>query len=379
MTATVGGISGHRYSWHCLSVPESQLSDGSTLSIEISEPPFDPSWDWERLCWWSPIREEMMKGELNRWLYAPHFIGRINGQFAGSMSYYTPRDTRDVGIVGFVSTEEQFRRRGIASTLMSKLIRKFTSQGGQALYLCTTNSIAGDLYESHGFRYHLGDGMRYLSPDASDFDDRWFAPCSPVTIREANWADIARVAVLYNHRDPAWLIKDSLSASFRDTRYESHFMHLMRQIENTKGSFFVVEASGSRIVGSVVFKRLDSFYEQHVAELSLRLSQQYFSHARSLLDQAAQRAENMGIQQFALMVAATDYDQLKLAARAGFVAGPCWPRRLYDNGRFTDMRIMLRDLKPSEVVVRTRDSFYGERQPWQQDRIASETMPTKTE
>ena len=154
---------------------EAQLRDGSTLAIEIAEPPIDRSRDWNRLCWWPLIREEMMEGKLSRWLHAPHFIGHIGGEIAGTMCYYAPEDTRDVGALQFVSTEERFRRRGVGSALVGALIRHFTAQGGRALYLCTSNPVAGHLYESHGFRYHVGDGMRFLAPGAADFDRRWFA------------------------------------------------------------------------------------------------------------------------------------------------------------------------------------------------------------
>ena len=362
---------------------ESPLRDGATLSIEIAEPPFDRSYDGHRLCWWAPIREEMLQGRLNRWIYAPHFIGRIDGVTAGSMCYYAPEDTRDVGAVEFVATAEQFRRRGVGSALLAALIHHFTRQGGRALYLCTDNPVAGHLYERHGFRYHVGDGMRYLAPAAADFDQRWFEGGAPATIREAHWGDLARLCVLYNHPDPAWLIKDSLSASFRDTRYESHFVRVMRQLEAARGAFLVLEAPGSRVVGAVAFRRLDTFYEQHVASLSFRVARAYFEQTRELLDAAAARATALGVRQLALMVAADDHEQRHLAQSAGFGAGPCWPGRLRRDGGFTDLRIMLRELAPpqagSQSTDRARGSFYGERQPWQDDRVAGTGAAAQTE
>ena len=234
---------------------QARLRDGSTLDIEIAEPPFDSSYDGSRLSWWPQIRDDLLQGRFNRWVYAPHFIGRIAGADAGSMCYYAPRDTRDVGAVEFVSTEERFRRRGVASALLGTLVGHFTARGGRALYLCTDNPVAGHLYERHGFRYHVGDGMRYLAPDAADFDRRWFAAGGAATIRDAHWGDLARLCVLYNHPDPAWLIKDPLSAAFRDTRYESHFVRVLRQLEAGRGAFLVLEASGSRVVGAAAFRR----------------------------------------------------------------------------------------------------------------------------
>ena len=349
---------------------EAQLRDGSTLAIEIAEPPIDRSCDWNRLCWWPLIREEMMEGKLNRWMHAPHFIGRIGGEIAGTMCYYAPEDTRDVGALQFVSTEERFRRRGVGSALVGALVDHFTAQGGRALYLCTSNPVAGHLYESHGFRYHVGDGMRFLAPGAADFDRRWFA-AGAAAIRDAHWGDLARLCVLYNHPEPAWLIKDSLSASFRDTRYESHFTRVLRATEDGNGAFLVLEASDTRVVGAVAFRRFDTFCEQHVAELSFRIGRPHFDRAADLLDAAAERAAALGIGQLALMVAAEDGEQRGIAESAGFAEGARWPRRLRSGGRFTDLLIMLRELTPPAAPSKPRESFYGERKPWQAERVQS--------
>ena len=332
---------------------EVPLRDGSTLAIEIAEPPFDRSCDWKRLCWWPLIREDMMGGRLKRWMHAPHFIGRIDGEIAGTMCYYAPEDTHDVGALEFVSTEERFRRRGVGSALVGALVDHFTGQGGRALYLCTSNPVAGHLYESHGFRYHVGDGMRFLAPGAADFDRRWF-DAGATTIRDAHWGDLARLCVLYNHPDPAWLLKDPLSESFRDTRYESHFIRVLRDIEEGNGAFLVLEASDSRVVGAVAFRRNATFCEQHVAELSFRIGRAHFDRAADLLDAAAERAAALGIGQLALTVAAEDDEQRGLAESAGFAEGARWPGRLRSGDGFSDLLVMLREVTPAAGAIRRR-------------------------
>ena len=118
---------------------------------------------------WADVRDDLLNGELTEWLFTPYFVGEIDGEVVGSMSYYTPTDTRDVGVVEFVRTEEEHRSKGIASALMDCLIRRFRADDGIALYLCTTNPIAGSLYEKHGFWYHVGDGMRYPRPRCRGF------------------------------------------------------------------------------------------------------------------------------------------------------------------------------------------------------------------
>ena len=128
-----------------------------------------------RVRTWDPIRDDLFSGALAETLYTPHFVGTIEGEFAGSLGYYTPADTRDVGIVEFVATEDHHRRKGVADALMARMLADFLADGGQALHLCTTNPIAGRLYENHGFWYRVGDGMRYTAPGAEDFDAAYLA------------------------------------------------------------------------------------------------------------------------------------------------------------------------------------------------------------
>ena len=88
------------------------------------------------------------------------------------MCSYAPQDTRDVGAVQFVATEERFRRRGVSTALLGALIEHFETAGGTALYLCTTNPVVGHLYETHGLDYQVGDSMRYVARSAAGFDAR---------------------------------------------------------------------------------------------------------------------------------------------------------------------------------------------------------------
>ena len=146
---------------------------------------------------------------------------------------------------------------------------------------------------------------------------------------------------------------------------------MIRAIEEGNGAFLVLEASDSRVVGAVAFRRIDTFCEQHVAELSFRLGRAHFDRAADLLDAAAERAAALGVGQLALMVAAEDDEQRGLAESAGFAEGARWPRRLRSGGGFTDLLIMLREVAPAAAPSKPRESFYGERKPWQADRVAS--------
>jgi len=161
-----------------------KLRTGEELVIHMLAPPF-PDYAGRVDCWWGDIRRELLGGQLKPWLFTPYFVGEIGDEVVGYMSYQTPADTRDVGLVEFVMTAEKHRRKGIASALMAELVHRFSDEGGQALYLCTANPNAGRLYETHGFWYLVGDGMRYLAPGAQDFDDTYLAFCGAARVRDA--------------------------------------------------------------------------------------------------------------------------------------------------------------------------------------------------
>ena len=345
-----------------------RLRTGEQLVIKILLPPLN---DYaSKVGCWGDIRDDLLNGKLTEWLFTPYFVGEIDGEVVGSMSYYTPTDTRDVGVVEFVQTAEEHRSKGIASALMDCLIRRFRADDGIALYLCTTNPIAGSLYEKHGFWYHLGDGMRYLAPEAGDFDQTYLEFKGPARIRDATWADLPRASVLYNHREPRWLIKDYLTQTFRETRFESHFVRLMRQIEDQNGAFVVLENLEQRIVGAAVFKRFDTFHEQHTATLSFRVCPSYFGQVPELLTAAAEKAQALSIRALQVHIAACDDEQKQLVKAAGFLEETRLYHRLYDGKNLIDMLVYTL-LTPNTFPQGNEENYYGNRKPWQTERVAA--------
>ena len=344
------------------------LRTGERLIIKVLEPPL-LEYASQVGCW-GDVRDELLGGQMTPWLFTPYFIGEINGEVVSSMSYYTPTDTRDVGLVEFVQTAEKHRRKGVASALLAQLIKEFRADGGLALYLCTTNPIAGILYESHGFWYHLGDGMRYLSPGAKDFDTTYLAFCGKARIREATWGDMPRASVLYNHPEPRWFIKEYLTQSFRETRFESHFVRLMKRIENQSGAFVVLENPAQRVVGAAVLERFDTFYEQHAALLSFRVCPSYFEQTTELLNAASRRARELAIRTLQIYIADGDEEQKELVKAAGFSEEARLRNRLRDEDNWMDLLIYTLSLDAPRPL-RSPGDYYGNRKPWQEKRVAS--------
>ena len=348
---------------------QTTLASGEALAVSIEHPPFEKGRASDQLCGWHELREQMISGSLNGFLHAPHFIGRIDGQVVGSMCSYAPADTRDVGLVEFVRTAEQHRRKGVGSALLSALISDFLSHRGKALYLCTTNPAAGALYEKHGFRYHAGDGMRFLAPGAEDFDRTYFDFAGPGTARPATWADLPRASALYNHAEPAWFVKDRLSDSFRDTRYESHFLRTMKAAERGLGAMVALESPQRRLVGMAATRTPENYPQQHAAELSLRLCPSYLDQAGDLLTAVFETARSMGIEFLSVAVADIDDSERSLLRAHGFVEEARLRDRLRVDDGYADLLLYTRRLPGSSAPRRRESDFYGTRKEWQNARI----------
>ncbi len=346
-----------------------KLKTGEQLIIKILHPPLLEYTN--KVGCWGAIRDELLGGKMKEWLFTPYFVGEIEGEVVGSMSYYTPTDTRDVGVVEFVQTAEKHRQKGIASALMTKLIEQFRAEQGMALDLCTTNPIAGSLYEKHGFWYNVGDGMRYLAPNTKHFNTTYLAFCGKALIRDATWGDLPRASVLYNHPEPRWFIKDYFTQSFRNTRFESHFVKLMKGIENQSGVFVVLENPKARLVGAAVVQRFDTFYEQHVATLSFRVCPGYFDQTPELLTAVAQKAKALSISTLQIYIADCDNDQKTLVKSAGFVEEARLRNRLRNGEGWMDALVYTLSLPGAMPPLRSKGDYYGSRKPWQSERVAS--------
>ncbi len=325
-----------------------QLKNGDTLDVKVIEPPLTPYLSkvkyGDLIHWaWPEIKGDILTGKMTEWIYMPYALGFINNTLVGSMAYFTPRDTQDIGIIEFVETLPEHRRKGISSILLSTLIKLFEKQGGLALLLCTANPIAGSLYENLGFWYTIGDGMQRINPKLStkidNFNEWYFQNTGSTTIREATWGDLPRLSLLYNNPNPEWIIKDYLTESFNNTRYEYHFVKIFTQVQKSNGKFFLLESNEKRVVGSVILLRKNSFLEQHLGFLSFRIVPSYQQNTLDIIEHAKECARNIGISILESHVAASDSDQIKFLELAGFSLNTRLKNRLYNGVTWTDLLI----------------------------------------
>tara|TARA_Y100000590_G_scaffold397985_1_gene479949 strand:- start:17871 stop:18896 length:1026 start_codon:yes stop_codon:yes gene_type:complete len=318
---------------------------------------------------WADIRDDLLSGKLSDSLLAPYFIGEIGEELVGSMGCYLSKDTNEIGLVEFVETTEKHRTKGIANALLTHLINYFTSIEGKVLFLCTTNPIAGALYEKQGFWYTVGDGMRKIIEAKFDFDNTYFDNLGVANVRKAKWGDLPRATALYNHQEPDWFIKDYITSSFNDTRYERHFIQVMKGCENDNGKVFVLENLAKRLVGLLAFQRQKTFYEQHCATVSFRICPTYQNQLKDLIGVAIEAAKKIKIDTFNIHISNIDDEQKDLLDSVGFSEIARIPGQFNIGATKLDMLIYQLIIGPLSQPYRGKGDYYAGRQDWQKQRL----------
>jgi len=342
------------------------LKDGSQLHVRVLEPPLGEIAD-QIEYWWRDVRAPLLAGELAETSIDRFVIGEIDGVYAGSLMYCTPRDTRDLALLEMVWTHPDYRRRGIASVLLRHALADFRDMGGMAISLCTTNPAAYAMYRQEGFRPLIGDGLRYVAPphDPGTFDREYFADHGPARIRPGTWGDIARVSTLYNQPQPDWLIKDYPRRVFRDMRYESHYVRVWKAVRDGRGLALVLENPLRRVVGIVSLLEVDSFYEQHVATLDFWCCAAYRHQMPELLATAVQQANAQGAEIVQAYLADCDLEKQHLLQAIGFTESARLRNRLRAEDRRHDLLIYDVHSSPRDHPRHSLNEYYGARQPFQ--------------
>lgn len=344
-------------------VAQHRLRTGETLTLRVLEPPLG-SYAERIEYWWRDIRGPLVAGDLAATSLDRFFIGEIQGQYVASMTYAAAREVPDIAALEMVWTHPDQRRKGIADLLLAAALEDFRARGGRAMYLCTVNPHAAALYERHGFRPLIGDGMRYLVPGSEDFDRTYFAHAGAARSRPGTWGDLARISALYNQAEPDWLIKDYPRRVFRGMRYEGHYRQIWKPCSEGCGQVSVLENASGRVVGIASLVEMDSYYEQQVRVLECWACPAYLpqlpAHVEALVEQAA-RARVEVVQAY---VAASDAEKIAILAAAGLREEARQAARLRSGDRRVDLLIYSRPLGRADIAPRPLGRYYGARPPW---------------
>ena len=83
---------------------------------------------------------------------------------------------------------------------------------------------------------------------------------------------------------------------------------------------------------------------------------------------AAEKAKDLSIQGLQIYIADCDDDQKEILKAAGFVKEARLHNRLYDGENWMDMLVYTLWL-PDVTPLRSEGDYYGNRKPWQTERV----------
>lgn len=253
----------------------------------------------------------------------------------------------EIGALGFVCTDPDFRRRGIATALTQRACADFEATGGKALYLATGNPTAEYIYQRAGFREYNGHVMRRISSDccAAEVDEWLFGPAPQKHVRSAHWGDLARVAALYTRPHP-WLIKDYREGIYSHLqlpfgRCNSILTAMMLRATQPGACLLVLENPAGGILGTASVTTLHGQAQAATAELEVFLAPQHAADAPLLLGEVKDRVCQGHLERLLAWVAACDRDRMSLLKEAGFVKQADLPGQLIVGDQRIDLQLLL--------------------------------------
>jgi GNAT superfamily N-acetyltransferase len=183
------------------------------------------------------------------------FLLSVGDQFVSHAWYSGSLRSPEIAVLGYVFTEPAWRGRGFSNLVLKALTEHFASRGGQAIFLGTDSPAARNLYAKHGFTDYNGEVMRSLPGDlnAAVCDERTFEAGQSVSVRPAEWGDLALATALYTSPF-SWIVRDFtenivIGSGAKLTRCVSIFVALMLRSELPGNSMFVLQTTRGALVG----------------------------------------------------------------------------------------------------------------------------------
>ena len=227
------------------------------------EAPLEPKLVDELFDFWLPIFEGQLDVTPDVLLghELPHsriivHTRRLNGKLAGACLVATSEATPSLGGFGEVATSSDARRSGIATALSQQALDDFREQGGQALFLGTSNPDAARIYFRLGWRKLAGANLMVNisncdSPE--EFLVDYFRGLGSATVRTPTPADRApMIPLLVSPHD--WQVLD-FNTSMLSTRYavQGSCLGLYRRYlaiaDDEQGAWFCASTAHGEIVG----------------------------------------------------------------------------------------------------------------------------------
>jgi GNAT superfamily N-acetyltransferase len=300
------------------------------MDITELQTPIEPILAEELIAFWESIfgiSFEWLRGVLageerqsNRDLF---FLGREGGRLVGTCHLTIGGVVRQVGGIGEVATDPEFRHRGIANELCTRARDKFREEGGRALFLGTTAPNAARVYQRLGWRTLPGTHVMLLtfgSDSHRAFFGDYFRGTSAASAGPATAADrTAIIPLMVAPHD--WCVLDA-NVGMYSTRYatQDSCMGLYPRFEavrdHDQGDWFAARTEDGRVIGLATVR----------AGGADRLSVDAFAHSlymncmADLIDESVQWGRRQGAAALEAIVSEEDGTKLAQFELAGFRA-----------------------------------------------------------
>jgi GNAT superfamily N-acetyltransferase len=276
------------------------------------------------------------------------FIARIGGQMVAHVWYTVATNNRQVGLLGHVFCQADFRRQGIATRLLETALANFDRQGGRLLQLFTYNPATVRFYERFGFEvvgsqpaaHGMDWAMRRPGDAMARVDDRFAS--RECQVRTLTAGDLPEYCLLYNI-DYATRLKDWPQQIGVGLESELAYITTRAQIDRRRGICLAL-TNNQTIVGIGTLFGSQFAHQRHLGAVDYYVHPSFSDQAGSLLRACLDHRAELGLD----VVYAVCVDSQK---RATFVdQGFTYQTVLADHFRVADQGFACSVYRVDEVV-----------------------------
>lgn len=254
------------------------------------------------------------------------FVGAFIGeQCVGTTSYTI--SSRGQGIISQVDTREEYRKRGIANSVVTETIETFRKNGARAVYLAAWDEWIRNIYRKFGF-INVGNmgkrGAFKLTLNESGEDDNLFRSGQAAALRPLGNGDQADITSLFCAQHPC-VVKSYELGCYLGSYFEGEYFILRNQVvegivpeerKPKKGYRCFVLDGEETILGLGTLIPSSRRHEGHIGILDILVHQNYNEHNQAMLDKLEEDCE---LDHVYVYIEKTENDKRELFQNAGYV------------------------------------------------------------
>ncbi len=307
---------------------------------------------------------EAMYGDYGDDLTIISVVARHHGRAVATATVLYSRRNPEVSLLGNVVTRRDFRGHGIGGHVIKTAVDLAKQAGCRACFLGTQAS-EDNVYRRHGFEWHRGVVMRHsfdeLNPFLDPFEDEYFRPGQPTTIRSAHWGDLPGVTLLTIQPLQTFLLDYSrglLSGQCEGLeRCVSNFPLLMEDLRTRGGTMVVLtEPQIHRVFGFGTVTLGAGAGRRHTATIDLAVHDHYLSQAPTMIQWLLGYCRDREIQHVYAFAATVDTSKVSCLSEAGFSSNTKLRSAFVVNGQSSDVVLMEQELAKSSNLNGSTDT-----------------------